>query len=68
MKLGIIGSGAIVTSFLPELVRMEEMEVTAIMDIPQAKEHLEELCRDNGVPHAVTDYNEFIRLDFDTIY
>ena len=68
MKLGIIGSGVIVTDFLPKLVKMDDMEVVAVMDIPEAKEHLEQLCKENGVPHAVTDYSEFIKLDFDTIY
>lgn len=68
MKLGIIGSGIIVTEFLPKLVDMKDMEVIAVMDIPQAKEHLEELCIENHVPNAVVDYDEFIKLDFDTVY
>ena len=68
MKLGIIGSGIIVTEFLPKLVKMEGMEVTAVMDIPQAKEHLEQLCNENDIHNTYVDYDEFIRQDMDTVY
>ena len=59
MKLGIIGSGQIVRDFLPKLVKMEGMEVVAIMDIPAVKEPLEALCRENGVANAVTDFEDY---------
>lgn len=68
MKLGIIGSGQIVRDFLPKLVKMDGMEVVAIMDIPAVKEPLEALCRENGVAHAVTDFEDLCALDIDTIY
>lgn len=68
MKLGIIGSGMIVTEFLSRLVKMEEMEVVAVMDLPQAKEHLTQLCNENGVPNAVCSFEELIALGIDTVY
>lgn len=68
MKLGVIGSGIIVTEFLPKLVHMEGMEVVAVMDLPQSKEHLEELCKDNGIKNAVYSFEELVALDIDTVY
>lgn len=68
MKLGIIGSGQIVTAFISELVKMEGMEVCGIMDVPQAKEHLQQLCKENGVKNAVTDFESLVDLGIDTAY
>ena len=68
MKLGIIGSGFIVQEFLPKLVKLEGMEVVAIQGVPQAKEQVEALCKENNVPHAVYSFEELSALDVDTVY
>ncbi len=66
MKLGIIGSGNIVQEFLPQLVKLEGMEVVAIQGT--RKEQVEELCKSNGVPHAVCSFEKLRELDIDTVY
>lgn len=68
MKLGIIGSGLIVQEFLPRLIELDGMEVVAIQGVPEAKEQVETLCRENRVPHAVFRFEELKRLDIDTVY
>ena len=68
MKLGIIGSGFIVQEFLPKLVKLEGMEVVAIQGVPNAKEQVEALCKENSVPHAVFSFEELAALDIDTVY
>ena len=68
MKLGIIGSGIIVTEFLPKLVKMENMEVLGIMGVPSSKEQLEALCKENNIQHALYDFDELCALGIDTVY
>ena len=68
MKLGIIGSGQIVNDFLPKLVKMDGIEILGIQDIPAVKEHLEQLCAENGVPNAVYDFDSLTALGIDTVY
>ena len=43
MKLGIIGTGWIVKDFLPELVKMEGLEIVSIMGSPTGFEKAEAL-------------------------
>ena len=68
MKLGIIGSGAIVREFLPHLVRLENLEVAAIQGTPRSKDRVAELCRSGGVPHGVFSFDELRALEIDTVY
>ena len=68
MKLGIVGSGSIVQEFLPKLTGMDGVEVVAVQGTPRSKEKTEELCRANGVKHALTSFEELAALDIDTIY
>lgn len=68
MKLGIIGSGVIVQDFLPKLVKLEGLEVVAIQGVIECKDQVEELCRNNGVAHAVFSFEELSALDIDTVY
>ncbi|WP_276813202.1 hypothetical protein [Faecalibaculum rodentium] len=44
MKLGIIGTGMIVQEFLPELTRIEDLEVKALLSTPRSKEKAEQLA------------------------
>ncbi|MBO7676846.1 MAG: Gfo/Idh/MocA family oxidoreductase [Erysipelotrichaceae bacterium] len=68
MRLGIIGSGLIVQEFLPEMVQMEGLDVVAIQGVPGYEEQIRKLCDDNGVPYALTDFEELCKLDIDTVY
>lgn len=53
MKLGIIGTGMIVKEFLPELVKMEGLEVLSIMGSPSGFAKAEALSQQYGIPQAV---------------
>lgn len=66
MKLGIIGSGQIVQEFLPMLVTLEGVEVRAIQG--RRREQVQALCRANGVPYAVTDFDGLLAAGIDTVY
>ena len=68
MKLGIVGSGLIVQAFLPRLVKMEGLQVQAIQGTPKSAEQVEQLCAENGVPHACSSFEQLCGLDIDTVY
>lgn len=68
MKLGIIGTGLIVQEFLPQLVKLDGLEVVALQGVPAEKEVVEQLCRDNGIAQAVYSFEDLIALDLDTVY
>ena len=68
MKLGIIGSGLIVQAFLPRLVKMEGLQVQAVQGTPETREQVEQLCAENGVPHACSSFEQLCGLDIDTVY
>ena len=68
MKLGIIGTGWIVKDFLPELVKMEGLEIRAIMGSPTGFEKAQALSREYGIPEAVYDLNELCASGIDTVY
>ncbi len=68
MKLGIIGSGQIVQEFLPKLVKMDGIEVLGMQCTPASMEKAENLCRLNGVPRTVADFDALCRLGIDTAY
>ena len=58
MKLGIIGTGMIVKEFLPELVKMEGLEVLSIMGSPSGFAKAEALSQQYGIPQAVSNLEE----------
>ena len=66
MRLGVIGAGMIVKEFLPHLVKMDGLEVVAVM--ARRLEAVQEVCAANGVPHAVTCFDELLDLGIDTVY
>ena len=68
MKLGIIGTGWIVKDFLPELVKMEGLEIVSIMGSPTGFEKAEALSGEYGIPHAVHDLDELCETGIDTVY
>ena len=68
MKLGIIGSGTIVQEFLPELVKLEGVEIVAIQGVKDRMEQVWNLCRLYGFPNAVSDFDELCKTGIDTVY
>ncbi len=68
MRLGIIGTGWIVKDFLPELVKMEGLEIVSIMGSPNGFEKAEALAEEYGIPKAVHDLDELCGTGIDTVY
>lgn len=68
MKLGIIGTGLIVNDFLPELVKLEGLEIVSIMGSPTGFEKAEALSRRFGIPKAVHNMEELCASGIDTVY
>ncbi|KKF44920.1 Gfo/Idh/MocA family protein [Streptococcus uberis] len=68
MKLGIIGTGIIVQEFLPKLVKIEGIEVLGLQGIPQEMDLVKQLAAENGVAHAVSDFEALAALAIDTVY
>lgn len=68
MKLGIIGTGMIVQEFLPELTRIEGLEVKALLSTPRSKEKAEQLAAEYSVPAVVTSFEDLACQDIDTVY
>ena len=68
MKLGIIGTGWIVKDFLPELTKMEGLEIVSIMGSPQGFEKAQALSEMYKIPKAVHDMDELCESGIDTVY
>ncbi len=68
MKLGIIGKGNIVKEYLPQLARVEGLEVVALMGSPGKEQEAAEFCAQHGIAHCVTALDEMVSLGVDTIY
>lgn len=69
MKLGIAGSGGIVTEVLKALQEVDEVQVTAIFVRPHSREKGEALAGQYGIPSIYTDYAEFLHsADIDFAY
>ena len=50
MKLGIVGAGMIVSSFLPEILQVEDIQVTGLY--ARRIEAARALCQQYGIPLA----------------
>lgn len=68
MKLGIIGSGKIVLSFLPFLVQIKGMKINAILSTPRSLEQAKNMAEAYGIPNVSSDFEEFCSFDIDTVY
>jgi len=68
MKLGIIGSGMIVQEFLPKLKEIEGIEIVALQGRKSSRKQVEALCKENGVEHAVYDFESLCKTGIDTVY
>ncbi len=69
MKLGVAGTGKIVTEALEVLRMVEEIRCTAIFARPHSREKGAALAERHGIPEVYTDYEEMLRrADIDTVY
>ena len=68
MKLGIVGTGMIVKEFLPELVKMEELEILSIMGSPTGFSKAQALSEKYEIPMAAHDMDELYAAGIDTVY
>lgn len=66
MKLGIIGAGMIVTSFLPEILQVEGIEVAGIY--ARRIEAAEKLAQKHGIPLATDNLDSLFQSGIDTVY
>lgn len=68
MKLGIVGAGLIVREFLPQLTRLDGLEVAGLMGTPASIDKTRALARENGVPAVTSDFEELCAAGIDTVY
>lgn len=68
MKLGIIGSGMIVRTFLPDLMRIGELEILGIQSTSRSLEAARALCREYRIPCATDSFAELCGTGIDTVY
>lgn len=68
MKLGIIGTGMIVENFLPFLVKMEGLEIKALLSTPRSLDKAREMADRFGIADVTADFEELCRMDIDTVY
>lgn len=68
MKLGIVGAGLIVREFLPQLTRLDGLEVAGLMGTPASIDKTRALARENGVPCVTSDFEELCAAGIDTVY
>ena len=68
MKLGIIGTGMIVENFLPFLVKMEGLEIKALLSTPRSLEKAREMADRFSIADVTADFEELCGMDIDTVY
>lgn len=68
MKVGIIGSGAIVLDFLPKMVKMEGIKVVGILCTTAELENAKKLSSDNGVNLTTDSFDTLCDSEIDTVY
>ena len=66
MKLGIIGAGMIVSTFLPEIIQVEELEVVSIY--ARRLEAAEKLAKQYGIPLATDSLDTLFQSGIDSVY
>lgn len=68
MKLGIIGTGMIVTEFLPHLKTIDKLSVNALLSTPRSLPKAKEMAEQYEIPFFTDDYEAFAKADIDTVY
>lgn len=66
MKLGIVGAGMIVSSFLPEILQVEDIQVTGLY--ARRIEAARALCQQYGIPLATDNMETLFSSGIDTVY
>ncbi len=68
MKVGILGSGFVVSLFLEAVTKIEDMELTAICG-HKSVEKVERIAKENNIPFVYFDYQKMLdNPQVDTIY
>lgn len=67
MKLGILGTGTIVQTLLPDLKDLGT-EKAYLLATPRSQERAEGMVEQFGLTGVVYDYDELLALDVDTVY
>lgn len=69
MKIGIVGSGMIVSMCLQTLKELPNVSAAAMWCRPEDENQAAELVKQNGIPRLYTDYGEFLRdAEVDVVY
>ena len=68
MKLGIIGTGMIVENFLPYLVKMEGLEIKALLSTPRSLDKAREMADRFSIAFVTADFDELCGMNIDTVY
>ena len=69
MKLGILGAGMIVGTFLEMVKEIPEIELKSILGTERSYDKLLKIQKDNKIEQAFTDFDEFLeKSDIDTVY
>lgn len=66
MKLGIVGAGMIVSSFLPEILQVEEIQITGLY--ARRLEAAQDLCSRYHIPLATDSLEKLFASGIDTVY
>lgn len=69
MKIGIIGAGKIVPTFLRAAQLVEQIQIEAICGRESSESSVRRLSTQYGIPHAYLDYGEMLaNADIDAVY
>lgn len=69
MKVGIVGAGTIVPSFLEAARKVSGIKVTAICSRPGSREKAEDLAKRYGIPEVYASFDEMLsKASVDTVY
>lgn len=69
MKLAIFGAGMIVKDFLTMVGNVSEIELTAIMGVPNDLEAMKKMQKEHQIKNVYTDVNDCLsNQDIDTVY
>lgn len=69
MKLGILGAGMIVSTFLEMVKELPEIKLKSILGTERSYDKLLTIQKENKIDQAFTDFDEFLeKSDIDTVY
>lgn len=68
MKLGILGAGMIVRSFLTTTSYLKGIELMAICDVKMSEDAIKDFANKNAIKNAFCNFDELIKSEIDTVY